>query len=413
MSSVPVKTIAGLNAGIRVTLKYDLFPLYSAMQAKAKAGNHWARICVNELESLCSGHVRKNVYVQGNGLQEEFGEYSVILPGCRASFRKNSSGAFYIYALEVDGNFTELQQDEEKPGLYNVKKDGKEWKTELVIQGNIKERKNNLVTISDQIDRVDFAAILAPQAMTESGRASTGFLESNGFDLHFTPGKKRIGGLANLKQAYNAETNSSLHESAILLAGTMESARNIKDVTWVSERGGSGVLTQAMRILKERGVNFSASGHKAFFSNLQTNLGNAEGLARDIGIAFDGKSHSKEMINVNQLLGSGLFGGFVNPVKRFIKDDKYSALNCISDTGAEVGSHKELYGKVTGSAGVVLGLKTAGVGLGSALAVVSGPGAVFAAAVGAVGAGAALYKGVNAVNKSYFPLASHKKLTGK
>ncbi|MES2824593.1 MAG: hypothetical protein V4732_13395 [Pseudomonadota bacterium] len=413
MSSVPVKTIAGLNAGIRVTLKYDLFPLYNAMKERAKAGNHWARICVNELESLSSGHVKNNVYVQGNGRHEEFGEYSVILPGCRASFRKNNTGAFYIYSLEVDGNFTELQRDKKKPGLYNVKKDNKKWNAELETQGKIKERKNNLVTISDQINNVDFAAILAPQAMTESGRATTGFLESNGFDLHFTPGKKRIGGLANLKQAYNAETDASLHESAILLAGTMESARNIKDVTWVSERGGSGVLTQAMRILKERGVNFSASGHKAFFSNLQTNLGNAEGLARNIGIGFDGKSHSKEMINVNQLLGSGLFGGFVNPVKRFIKDDKYSALNCISDMGKEAGSHKELYGKVTGAAGVVLGLKTAGVGLGTAMAVATGPGATFAAAVAAVGASAALYKGLNAVTKSYFPLASHKKLTGE
>jgi hypothetical protein len=111
----------------------------------------------------------------------------------------------------------------------------------------------------------------------------------------------------------------------------------VEGVAWVSERGGSGVLTQAMRILKERGVNFSALWHKAFFSNVQTNLGNAEWLACDIGISFDGKSHSKEMINVNQLFGSGLFGGFVNPVKRLIKDDKCSALNCISDMGTEAG----------------------------------------------------------------------------
>lgn len=410
MNSVPVKTIAGLRAGIRVTVKYDLFPLYNAMKAKALAGNHWARICVSELESLSSGHIKKNVYLQGNGRQEEFGEYSIILPGCRASFRKNNTGAFYIYGLQVDENFTELQTARKKPGLFRVTKEARGWKPELITHGKITERKNNVVTITDQIDEIDKAAVLAPQAMIESGQVSASALKSNGFDLHFTPGEKRIGGLTNLKQAYKAETDFSLHESAILLADTMAAARNIKDVTWVSERGGSGVLTQAMRILKERGINFSNAGHKAFFSNIQTNLGNAECLARDIGLSFDGKSHSKEMINVNQLLGSGLFGGFVNPVKRFIREDKYSALNCISDMGTEIGSHKALYGSVAGAPGLVLGLQTAGLGLGTAMASISAPGAMFAATAAAVTAGTALYKGVNAVGKSYFPLAYQKKI---
>lgn len=413
MSSVPVKTIAGLNAGIRVTIKSDLYPLFQSMQSAARQGSHWARICVEHLESLSSGHIKTGVYVQGNANQEEFGEYTIILPGCKASFRKNNTGAFYIYSLEADANYTELQRGEERPGLYNVKKKDDKWDAELATNGRIQERKNNVVTISDQLESVSDAAKLAPGAIADSGQASVSALASNGFDLHFTPGGHRIGGLRNLKQAYTAETDAGLHESALLLAGTMESSLKIKDVTWVSERGGSGVLTQAMRILKDRGVNFKDSGHKAFFSKLQTNLGSAEQLARDIGIGFDGKSHSKELINVNQLLGSGLFGGFVNPVKRYRKDDKYTALNMVSDIWSEGIAHKQTVGAVLGTGAVVTGLQTSALGLGAALASLSGPGIVFGAVSATVAASAAAYKGANAVGKSYFPLAYQKKLTGK
>lgn len=71
--------------------------------------------------------------------------------------------------------------------------------------------------------------MLAPQAMIESDQVSASALTSNDFDLHFTPGKKCIGGLRNLQQAYKAETDASLHESAILLADTMASARTIEE----------------------------------------------------------------------------------------------------------------------------------------------------------------------------------------
>lgn len=185
----------------------------------------------------------------------------------------------------------------------------------------------------------------------------------------------------------------------------------------MSERGGAGVLTQAMRILKDRGVSFAKTGHRAFFSNIQTNLGAAEGLVRDLQIEFDGKSHSKDWYNINHKVGSGLFEEFVNPIRRKRKDDKYSTLNCIADIGKEAANYSAGVATVVGAPGAVKTLVVTAAASGISLASATGPAGRMFAAAAAVGAAykAAnpIYKGANAVIKSYFPLAAQKKITGK
>lgn len=408
MSNLPTKviTIAGLDAGIRVNVREELYPVYVNIQTLARQNNHWASLCVRQIESLTSGQVKKNVFIQNNGISDDLGEYSMILPGCRASFRKTSKGEFYIYSLVADSNYADLQSDAEKPGLFNVTKQNQKWSAEFVADGKITERKINVVAITDQSRGVEDTAMLAPDAIADSGRISGGLLTSNGFDLHFTPGGSKIGGLRNLPQARNADTDPNLHQSAILLAETMKAARNIKDVAWVSERGGSGVLTQAMQILKDDGVNFEGSGHVAFFSHITTNLAKADQLARAIGIKFDGNTHKKDFFNVNESLGSGFGGGFVAIWKRDRKDGKFS------DFVAEVKSHKDVYDTATKAVpATVVACYTKSTVAAAALKVFSSAtafstgGLVMAAAVSAYAVG----KGGNAVVKSYFPL-QHKHL---
>jgi hypothetical protein len=411
MPSVPVEIIFGKKSGIPVAINAELKPLFDQIIALAEGGNHWAELCVRQLGSLSSGHFKKNVFIQANGRLEEFGEYTVILPGCKASFRKNSEGIFHVYALEADLNFAELQSDAKKPGLFNVTKKNKDWVPEFVPDGKVKERKVNVIVVSDQRQRMNDSIKLALDAAEDSKQRPLD-MESYGFDLHFTPGKKSIGGFRSLAQASKAETDENLHESAILLAKTMLSARTIKGITWVSERGGSGVLTQAMRILKEGGASFDGAGHRAFFSHVQTNLGNAEQLARHLGFAFESKTHSKDWYNLSEQLGSGLFGGFVNPIKRRRSDEKYTKLNCIKDIGKEAVVWTGTVGSVVAAPAAVKSFGVAAVALGTTLAATTGPGMMFVAAGAAYAAFKAakpVYKGANAVVKSYFPASGIKK----
>jgi hypothetical protein len=385
MPSVPVEIIFGKKSGIPVAINTELRPLFDQIDGLAKGGNHWAKLCIQQLSSLTSSHFKKNVYMHVNGRLEVFGDYTVILPGCKASFRKNSEGIIHVYALEADLNFDESQKNKEKPGLFKVKKNNGEWKPEYIPDGKIRERKVNVVVVADQRERIATSDYLARKAIADTGRPSSD-IDTNGYELHFTPGDQSIGGLRHLVQASNAETDSNLHESAVLLAKTMISARVIKDVTWISERGGSGVLTQAMRILKESGADFSSTGHRAFFSHIQTNLGNAETLARQLGLVFDSKTHKKDWWNVNESFGSGIFGGFVNPIKRAGCDEKYSKLNCIKDVGGAAA-------KWGGAIGIAVAVPTkistftaVAATLGSSLAVASGSGMMFAIAGGAYAA---------------------------
>lgn len=407
--SIPVRVIAGQHSGIPVTIDANLYPLFESMATLAKGGSHWASLAVRQLSALSSGHFKKNVYIQCNGRLDEFGEYTVILPGCKASFRKNASGAFYIYALEADVEYASKQQDLHKPGLFNVVSGRGGWQPSFIATGKIEKRGINLVAISDRMIRLDHAVELAADSIANAGLRA-GDIELNGFDLHFTPGRKSIGGMRNLQQAYGAETDSELHESAILLAKTMASSRSIEGITWISERGGSGVLTQAMRMLKEGGVNFKETKHRAFFSDVQTNIGRAEQLAREIGLKFDGKSHVKSLFNINQLLGSGLFGGFVNPIKRrILRENQYSTLKCLSDMGTEFKQHKSAYGSVIAAPAAVKAFYASSAGLGAAFAAGSGV-VIMITSVGAAAVGSyAMYKGISALGKSYLPMAFKKK----
>lgn len=372
MTSTTTPVIAGFNAGIKVTIRADLYPTFQNMQQLAVQGNHWARLSVGYLKSLSANQFKDNVFVKDNGRLEQYGEYTIILPGCRASFHKNDKGEFFIYALEADANYSDLQQAQKKPGLYRVQKtNGDKWSSILVEDGKITPDKNNTVVIADRRISVEDALEDAPDAVGSSGLTSGNDLESSGFNLHFTPGKGRIGGLRNIRQAKNSDTDPDLHESALLLARAMKKSMHVKGVKWVSEAGGSGVLTQAMRILKDQNIKFSDTGHCVFYDSITTNLVKAETLARDIGLKAERVTHKKNLFNPNQFIGSGIGGGYITAYQRYRKDDKYTVLKLGTDVVKETSAHKGLLATfgVTGAAVTsALGLSAGAIALPASIA---------------------------------------------
>ena len=120
-------------------------------------------------------------------------------------------------------------------------------------------------------------------------------VNQNGFDLHFTPGTKKTGGLINYKEATRPLDNESLYESAQLLARIMYDARNIEGVGWVAEYGGSGVLTQAMKILADR--NVTLENHTVFLYRPRTSPNEAYKLAEKLKLNIPGEFSKRGMFD--------------------------------------------------------------------------------------------------------------------
>lgn len=328
-----VRAIAGVHSGNLVTCSTNAQPIYNALEQKAKSGNHWARITVTGLQSLCAGRMHlNNVFIKpATNIAYGNDEFFLILPGCKATVEKQSNGQFRVLYIEVDMNYGQLQKNFKKPGLWEVKNE-KEWKASLIENGHINNKKNRVVAITD-------SQILDPKKVVNSsfpflssapisGGAYT--LVQDGFDMHHTPGIKMIGGMKNVRQANMVEHDSSLHESALLLAKTMYNARKVKDVRWISVQGGSGVLTQAMQILADQGVTLK--DHAVQFCAPTTNLNKAVSLAQCLDLSKDRNYHSqRNMLDLNQSIGGGLLSGYIVPYHRLKKESDYDYLRFIGD----------------------------------------------------------------------------------
>lgn len=107
----------------------------------------------------------------------------------------------------------------------------------------------------------------------------------------FTPEDNKPNGL-NRIGVQKSKLSKTFTESAILLANLMQDSLKLNGVYWVSQGGGSGVLTQALQILKVRKINFEGSGHHIFFSGPTTSIVKAQNLAYDLDIKFERKAYS-------------------------------------------------------------------------------------------------------------------------
>jgi len=142
-----VRAIAGNHSGNLVTCSPSALPIYNALEHKAKSGNHWARITVTGLQSLCAGRMHlNNVFIKpATNISYGHDEFFLILPGCKATVEKQSNGQFRVLHIEADLNYGSLQQDAKKPGLWRAKKAEKGWGASYVKNGHIKGKDNRVV----------------------------------------------------------------------------------------------------------------------------------------------------------------------------------------------------------------------------------------------------------------------------
>jgi len=329
-----VRAIAGNHSGNLVTCSPTAQPIYNALEHKAKCGNHWARITVAGLQSLCAGRMHlNNVFIKpASNISYGHDEFFLILPGCKATVEKQSNGQFRVLFIEVDTDYGELQKDGKKPGLWCAKKTDSGWGASYVKNGHIKGKEHRVVAITDsgQPEINDVLEASASHVINAPISDSEIRLNNDGFDMHHTPGDGIIGGMVNARKAGMAERDPSLNESALILAKTMYSAREIKNVRWISVRGGSGVLTQAMQILADQGVTLKK--HYVQFSSPTTNLSKAVLLAQRLELLkMRNYHHNRNLADPHQLVGGGLLSNYNVPYQRLRHEKNYDSLKFVGD----------------------------------------------------------------------------------
>ncbi|MBY6213010.1 hypothetical protein KUV95_15770 [Microbulbifer agarilyticus] len=284
--------IAGQRSGKPIRCIPELKPVYLQLQKAAHRNHHWARIAVKELNALTTGMLGKNnVYVRPESRRSSGGseKYYVFLPGLKATVVRWPNDQFCITELVMDDNYYRVQgqgDEQTRLGTYRVSQLQRtgEWQARYVENGQVTKQVGRLVTVADADygSAGEAATYSVPGALTFFGD-NTATVRRMGCDMHYTPGKKHFGGMLR----YNPLSIDSSRSSAVHLAATMESARDIDSVAWVSDFGGSAVLTQAMQILVDKGV--SLKGHTIYLNRPRTSPAKALKLAHELKLTLNKK----------------------------------------------------------------------------------------------------------------------------
>ena len=294
----------------------------------------------------------------------------MILPGCKVTVEKHSSDVYKIVYFEADAGYAELHARENSPGIYIAKhiKDGV-WRADKASKGAIKPEKGRLVAVSDSgYASAGSASNAAGPRLASSHYSSEvgeSVLRNTGFDLHFTPGHRKIGGLTNFRDARKPLEKSDIHSSAILLANAMFLSRKVEGVTWIAEYGGSAVLTQAMKILADKG--FKLKKHRIFLYQPKTSQTEVLSAAHSLGVTLNRKISRVSPINV-----VGLAGKPSATFNRIRHEDDYKFNHAMGDSiefGATIAASAAFAGAVAGYAGINVGAIAGSVGIASATAI--------------------------------------------
>jgi hypothetical protein len=294
--------IAGQHSGKPVKITPAAKPVYDNLVKLARdETNYWAQITVKAINELAAGRLHQsNIFVKPGAVHRDgTEEFVMILPGCEVTCEKLDADGFKILYFKPDIKYGELIESGKKPGIYTATKTRTDkWITKRDENGYIASEKHRMVAISDAgYDDPDQAATLAALRIAEAPfTGGSSMVNDDGFDLHFTPGEKKLGGLRNYRNAIRVNQYTDLNESALLLARTMYQAKDIKGVRWVSEDGGSGVLTQAMTILAGQGVQLP--NHKVFLFNPTTSPNTAVKAAHSLQMKLDRHFNKTRMFNI-------------------------------------------------------------------------------------------------------------------
>jgi len=390
--------VAGAKAGIPIKGRDSAVEVFTQLKSASKESNFWAMKAVATIESLTSGHMKDSVYVseEVSGARQLF---KVVMPGCSALVMKRAKGEYYLVSFSVDGAYSQKQQARKKPAYYEVREgDSQTGYVPMLVENGKVSREGYPVVVTDRYVSLQDATANSAFYVKKATNVTT----SRGFGMHFTPGTSSIGGWKPIKHSPGNASDVGIKESAMLLARTMQQARELEGITWVSEQGGSGVFTEAMRILKTQKVKFIRDNkHQAFFASMTTSTMEAESLARELGIQFERTNkHFDSLLNMDQTIGSGrLLGGNIRAAwSRFRNEPDHTFIKFTNDVVKEVSGGTSIGSKL-GKVGTAIAV------LGGGTVAATGMAPYIGLAVALAGAAPSVYKG--------FFTSHYRKIAGK
>lgn len=367
-----------LSNGKKVVLSPTAKPVFDQLLRLQRQNNYHATEVIKGLASLQSGTIfQSNIFVApGSHMNRGRETFFMLLPGCKVFLERKQNDDIRVVSFEADVGYLKVQQESvEKPRLYEAVHDGDSWVAGNIATQKVKNTKRRVVAISDRgredaNDAANQAALRVVSASTVNGK----HLKQDGFDLHYTPGSGRVGGLINRKKALNPEGDKSIHESAVALARSMYMAKDIEGVSWVSEFGGSGVLTQAMSILDQN--NIKLAKHEIFLHRPSTSTYKAIKLAHNLGMKLDGE----KVVQADFLDYMGNSEQLETIAFRLKNEEGYTKGKAFSD--------------VKGQIGTAQGVAALGISVGAGVAAALG----ISATAGTAAAGPALMAFIKAVS---------------
>ncbi len=284
--------ISGRYGGKKVLCTPQALPVYDQIFELARDHkNYWADLIVRSIIGLSAGKLHQdNIYIRSevyNFNKEKPDErrrmFYLVLPGVTATLKELDSGNYQLVHIRADMRYTQAQKAQSEPGLWKVH-GNTDIKPEFKPDGNIERKVDRVVMIPDMAtDDVQKIAINTRKDLLQIHDGIRKQVNRDGLDMHYTPGGSGLVGLTRARDALLSSKDRKITRSATLLANTMYQARSLDGVVWVSDWGGSAVLTRAMEILqREKGIKLQ--NHSIFMNRPTTPTRQAFALASKIGI---------------------------------------------------------------------------------------------------------------------------------
>lgn len=320
-------TVSGATGGKKVNVVPAVQPAYALLEKAALDGNYWARLAISGIRALTSGRMGKdNIYVRpGNIVTQNFEQFFVFLPGCKATCERRADDQYYLVNLTLDKSYSDVKNDIQKTGLYKATKRDDKWDAEYYSRPR-SDAKAGEIRITAITDGHHADVEKAVNAIAGSiGKAPDAPSGKNFqiMDVHYTHKKGRLGGLVNFSKARKPLGNDDIRGSAMLLARSMIKSKDQK-ISWVSEKGGSAVLTQALRMVAD--ANVKLGEHNIYLYDPTTSTNEALKMAQRAGVTPD-----------RNVVQTGIFNYMGNRdqlpaiINRYRSEEGYTAGNAIYD----------------------------------------------------------------------------------
>lgn len=255
------------------------------LKRAAREGYYYAVLALKQLESLASGPCGKhNVYIPNyNDVKaHSFQMFHIYLPGIRATVERRSNDRYVVSKLELSDGYKAIDKESRKPGIYSINKSNaaqSQFDVKYHKNGRITAQDGRIVVIADgNHESLELAAQTATKCIAETqGKKAEHFGE---FDLLYSPTGTKLG------RRFDPKFNTEAYAFAGLLANAMTNIQNKRKISWLAERGGSAIFTQAMEIVARQNISFSSQDHWIHFYKPTTNPVHAVKLAHSLGFSM-------------------------------------------------------------------------------------------------------------------------------